>query len=205
MKKFLIAITLISSTSVASAEGFYIGTSLAFSDTQHTSTVKEPGNDDITEDVGISGPAFSVFGGYQYDINDTVFSAIELSLLGSKASGDADIDSTEASIDQKTGLGVSVLLGRQLGVGALFGRFGLQRTLYEMSSPDSSESYDGPHTGYRFGLDYRLPLNDSFQVQMGWSRTFYSEETYYSRPGTGYSLNFEPTESLFEFAIAKKF
>ncbi|WP_158269345.1 outer membrane beta-barrel protein [Saccharospirillum sp. MSK14-1] len=205
MKKFLITIILVSSTSAATAGGFYIGTSLAFSDTQHASTVKETGNDDITEDVGISGPAFSVFGGYQYDINDTVFTAFELSLLGSRASGDADIDGTKASIDQKTGLGVSVLLGRQLGEGALFGRFGLQQTLYELSAENSSESYDGPHTGYKFGLDYRLPLNDSFQVQMGWSRTFYSEETYYSRPGTGYSLNFEPTESLFELAIAKKF
>lgn len=203
MKKMLICTAILIGFSSAEASGPYIGVGLGFSDTRLTYIERETGFDDITRDYSISGPTASIFGGYRHDLNESVFVAIEANLLFTSASGGETLGEDELTLEQTSSLGGAALLGTQLGSGTIYGRVGLQQTEYKLSITGVSDTLEEKHSGFRLGLGYEIPLKDNLYVQMNWNRTLYGEETYFSEPG--FSIAFEPAESLFGISLTTKF
>lgn len=204
MNRVIIATILMAASSIAAAAGPYVGAGLGWSDTQYTYIEKEDGFGDVNTDIGVSGPAASLFGGYRVELSGDLFLSFEANVALSTAKAEDKFETFRFKAEQETGYGVAALLGTRLGDGAVYGRLGYQMTNYKISISDTgfSDSRDETHSGVRLGLGAELPLDNGLILRLDWSRTWYSEETYFSAPG--FSIGFEPEESLFQAGLLVK-
>ena len=204
-KILIIASALMLVSSAVTAEGLYGGVGLGWSDTQYTYIEKETGFGNLEIDYGASGPATSLFGGYRLNLNNDLLLAFEVNVALSSAKGEDKFEDFSFKSEQKAGYGIAALLGSRLGDNLIYGRLGYQMTAYEvtLSEPGFSESWKETHGGIRLGLGAELPLNDRVMLRLDWSRTWHSEETYLSEPG--FSIAFEPEESLFQAALVLQY
>ncbi|WP_035231427.1 outer membrane beta-barrel protein [Alcanivorax nanhaiticus] len=185
--------------------GPYVGAQLGYDDYSIGYTDKEPGFGDLDLDgLSASGGAFGVYGGLRFGGEGTFF-AVELNAGTGTAEYKETFESESLHVEAGTSYGLGFLVGTEVNAVQLYGRFGAQRTDFDLDDGISNDSVeDETPWGLRVGIGAELPLNESVSLRADWSRTMY-DEIVSEDPFSGREFTYEPEQSAFQLGVTAHF